>query len=139
LKNRLLTVGIILSLTIFLGLVGLNLYAEFRSPNKDVDGWSISCPHISFAKVNVTISKYWGGCIVVYNREFPNFNLGGGQTTTTQGDWLLFNSKLIKAPELDPSWWTAWFRFRYPLIIFGALTSLLMLKRLRANQNNVRQ
>jgi hypothetical protein len=121
----------------FLGCVSLMIYAQIAAPPIRIDGSGVYCPHISFGTgVNATVLKDWGGCAIAFNQSYPY----GGSTIGVAGDksivekgwdgWGIYFRSFNTVGKHD-LWWTLKFSLWYPVVAFGILPAIFVIKRVR--------
>jgi len=118
---------------LFLALfIGLYSYAWIFDPDLH------SLPfEISIGNVHLTVTKSWGGNLVLFNQEAPYtggiYAMAGDKTVTAKGwDGLGIYFRFIKDTKMVGSWWTFMVSLWYPVIIFAILPLTFAVKKWRA-------
>jgi len=112
-KLKVIKVLVSLDLLLVLASVGLLLYVSVKSPQIEVTGSSIHCPHISFGKsIRATVVKNRSGLVLFYNRDAPYMGSAIGvaeDEASSANSWSFLGISFISieyAGQPDSKWWT---------------------------------
>jgi hypothetical protein len=146
-----------LSTVLFLGFVGLYAYVWIDDPNPKVSGAGIHWSYISIGHttksltgtngpttgtyiyddsgLRFTATKEYGGNLVFFNQAVPFFGgtigFAGDKTVSEKGwDGCGIYFRIVKDTKRADSWWTFMISLWYPVIIFGILPIVFVVKRL---------
>jgi cytochrome oxidase Cu insertion factor (SCO1/SenC/PrrC family) len=140
-KDKALAIFAYISAVLFLGFVGLLIFAVVANPRIQMDSSNINCPHISFGGgVNFTVTKDNGGNLILFNQNLPFFGgtiaLAGDKTTTETGwDGFGIYFRIVKDAKVVSNWWTFMISLWYPIVITTILPTFFFLKKLRKNKS----
>jgi hypothetical protein len=138
-KNKIFKNCVYISTAIFIGFLILYLYAEIIDPHSNIVTTPMSCPHISFGSLNVTVTKDWHGNLIFFNGNIPNINVMFDDKLVSStwfnrfGIYFMSTKDIAKKDkDLDTRWWTIMISFWYPIIIFSILPLLFLIQKGRA-------
>ena len=118
---------------LFLALfIGLYSYAWIVDPDLHS-----SSSEISVGNARLTVTKLWGGQLILFNQEAPYtggiYAMSGDKTVSAKGwDGFGIYFRLIKDTKMVGSWWTLMISLWYPVIIFAILPVTFAVKKWRA-------
>lgn len=125
------------SIALLFGFVALYIYISAADPIPRTDESGIHWPYLSLGNdVHLTITKRWGGNVIMFNKEGPY--IGATVITMSETNTVSENGwnscgvsfHLIRDNRMSNNWWTLAFSPWYPIIIFGILPAICLFKRL---------
>ena len=136
-KRKLASIFAWVSTALFAVFVGLYIYAWVCDPNL-YPMYSDPPPrpfffHIPLGNATMSVDKYDGGQVVFYNGPKPNDGTMSGSSDDQTG-WGFYGMECGLMRVNDPvvkTWWTLRISLWYPIIIFGILPAIFVVKKLR--------
>ncbi|MES1181134.1 MAG: hypothetical protein ABUL66_04660, partial [Verrucomicrobiota bacterium] len=123
-----------ISTALFIVFAGLYIYAWIFSPNLYAYP-NPSFLHVSLGDVRVAVDKLEGGEIAFFNGPIPNSTTSTGprNNTTNEKEWAGYGIyfRWIKDVNRPDSWWTLMVSLWYPIILFGILPAIFVVKKWR--------
>jgi hypothetical protein len=139
-KNKILSVCTYVSTALFLGFASLSFYLWIFDPNPGNGEPPMHWRHISLGHdINLAASNSEGGeSLYLFNGPMPNGTTMLGPTDTVTGGWdrgygIYFLSIYDAASKW--TWWTLIISLWYPIILFGILPAIFVVKKLRGREN----
>lgn len=123
-KNKLFRNCAYVSTAFFVVFIGLYTYV-----------WIFNSPffHIPLSKASMTVDKYEGGQVIFFNGPYPNATTMLGPTDTITGyEGCGIYYHVIHDSASNVTWWTLMISLWYPIILFGILPAIFVVKKLRA-------
>ncbi len=125
--------------------LSLSLYFTVSDyyPNPDVGGSDIHWRYLSIGGgIHITATGLWGGNVVLFNGDVPytgsviyiadNKSTDNSQSVTGWTTHGIYFRDIPQTAGRKQTWWTLMFKLLYPIIVFGALTFLLLLRSWRS-------
>jgi hypothetical protein len=130
-KSKILSWAVFACAIIFLGSVSSYIYARIVNPNP-LERWH----YVSLGNgIHVAVMRGLNCDLVCYNGDLPYLgsiiSIENDRKINVRG-WNGFGVylRLIKNTDVGKTWWTLIINLWYPIVIFGILSIVLVLKRL---------
>ena len=126
-KNKLFRNCARVSTVLFIVFIGLYIYAWI---------FDQSFLHIPLGKASIAVHKYESGQVIFFNGPYPNATttLGPTDTETFWEGYGIYH-RVINDSASKVTWWTLMISLWYPLILFGILPAIFVVKKLRGRQS----
>jgi hypothetical protein len=162
-KLKIASICVWISTAFFLGFIGLYIYVLAANPMPRTDKPGIHWPYVTIKHNNpIIVTNYpseatsidnpsihlaiakddWNGNLMFFNQEGPCIgalvvSMSNDHSTTETG-WAYagISFRLIKDVRRPDSWWTLMISLWYPLVLFGILPTIVMVKKLRGMPRN---
>ena len=141
-KNKFLRNSACASTVLFVGFVSLYIYAQIANPHLHLDTPDIFYPHVSLGEnVNVTVTKDWSGDLIFFNQNVPYsgsiVSMAGDKTVNVTGcdGWGIYFRSIKHTTRKDWDQWTLMISLWYPIILFGILPTIFVMKKLCSHKS----
>jgi hypothetical protein len=137
-KNRIFKKCAYVSMSLFLGFIGLYAYA-LLAPNPRADDSGIHWSYSSLGNLHVAVTSNWGGHLVFFNQTMPYtgsiMSFAGDKSVIEHGltGWGLY-FRSIEHADTNETWRTFMISLWYPIIAFAILPALGLVQKLRGHR-----
>jgi len=150
-KKKILSVCTLVSASLFVVFAGLYIYILVAAPDSGIHWPNITIKHsnpttvtnypskttsVDNPSVHISVTKDWGGNVVIFNQDGPCvgamvISMSNDHSTTETG-WVYFGIfyRLITDTHRPDNWWTLMISLWYPIILFGILPAIFVVKKL---------